>query len=60
MTKLRHSMTTCCLLLEVLLLAGNSRAQTRPPIVEKLAAPGLECESLSFMGVGAQDRSSHL
>jgi hypothetical protein len=37
MTKLRHSMTTCCLFLAVLLLAGNSRAQTRPPIVEKLA-----------------------
>jgi hypothetical protein len=37
MTKLRRSMTIFCLLLEVLLLAGASRAQTRPAIVEQLA-----------------------
>jgi hypothetical protein len=37
MTKLRHSMTTRCLFLALLLLAGNSWAQTRPPAVEKLA-----------------------
>jgi hypothetical protein len=37
MTKLRHSMTIYCLSLGVLLLAGTSRAQTRPPIVEQLA-----------------------
>jgi hypothetical protein len=37
MTKLRRSMTICCLFLVVLLLAGTSRAQTRPPIVEQLA-----------------------
>ena len=36
MTKLRRPMTTCCLLL-VVLLAGTSRAQTRPPVVEQLA-----------------------
>ena len=36
MTKLRRSMTICCLFLLVL-LAGTSRAQTRPPIVEQLA-----------------------
>ena len=37
MTKLRRSMTICFLFLGVLLLAGTSRAQTRPPIVEQLA-----------------------
>jgi hypothetical protein len=37
MTKLRRSMTIHCLFLGVLLLAGTSRAQTRPPIVEQLA-----------------------
>ncbi len=37
MTKLRRSMTIRCLFFGVLLLAGTSRAQTRPPIVEKLA-----------------------
>ncbi len=37
MTKLRRSMTIRCLCFGVLLLAGTSRAQTRPPIVEELA-----------------------
>jgi len=37
MTKLRGSMTTGFLFFGVLLLAGTSRAQTRPPIVEQLA-----------------------
>lgn len=37
MTKLRRYLTILCLLLGVLLLAGISRAQTRPPIVEQLA-----------------------
>src|SRR5258708_9383231 len=37
MKKLRRSMTIYCLLSGVLLLAGTSRAQTRPPIVEQLA-----------------------
>src|SRR5260221_14369190 len=37
MTKLRRSMTIRCLFWGVLLLAGTSRAQTRPPIVEQLA-----------------------
>jgi hypothetical protein len=37
MTKLSRSMTICCLFFGVLLLAGTSRAQTRPPIVEQLA-----------------------
>jgi hypothetical protein len=37
MTKLRRSTTICCLFLGVLFLAGTSRAQTRPPIVEELA-----------------------
>jgi len=37
MTKLRHSVTIRCLFLGVLLLAGTSRAQTRPPIAEQLA-----------------------
>jgi hypothetical protein len=37
MTKLRRSMTLCFLVSGVLLLAGASRAQTRPPIVEQLA-----------------------
>jgi hypothetical protein len=37
MTKLRRSMTICFLVCGVLLLAGISRAQTRPPLVEKLA-----------------------
>ena len=37
MTKLRRFTTICCLFLGVLLLAGTSRAQTRPPIVEELA-----------------------
>jgi hypothetical protein len=37
MTKLRRSMTICCLFWGVLLLAGTSRAQTRPPIAEQLA-----------------------
>src|SRR5258705_1480953 len=37
MTKLRRSMTIRCLFLGVLLLAGTSRAQTRPPIAEQLA-----------------------
>jgi hypothetical protein len=37
MTNLRRSITILCLFLEVLLLAGTSRAQTRPPIVEQLA-----------------------
>jgi len=36
MTKLRRSLTICCLFL-VVLLAGTSRAQTRPPVVEQLA-----------------------
>src|SRR5260370_7971455 len=39
MKKLRRSMTIYCLLSGVLLLAGTSRAQTRPPIVEQLAKP---------------------
>ena len=37
MTKLRHSTTICWLFFGVLLLAGTSRAQTRPPIAEQLA-----------------------
>ena len=37
MTKLRRFVTICCLFLGVLLLAGTSRAQTRPPIVDALA-----------------------
>jgi hypothetical protein len=37
MTKLRRSITTLCLLCGVLLLAGTSRAQSRPPDVEQLA-----------------------
>ena len=37
MTNLHRSMTICCLGLGVLLFAGTSQAQTRPPIVEKLA-----------------------
>ncbi len=37
MTKLRRYLTIPCLFLGVLLLAGTSRAQTRPPIVEQLA-----------------------
>jgi hypothetical protein len=37
MRKLRRSMTICCLVAGWLLLAGNSQAQTRPPIVEQLA-----------------------
>src|ERR1700694_5741449 len=37
MTKLRRSMTIRCLFLGVLLLAGTSRAQTRPPIAEQIA-----------------------
>jgi len=37
MKKLRRSMTTSCLILGALLLAGTSRAQTRSPIVEQLA-----------------------
>jgi hypothetical protein len=37
MTKSTHSATILMLSLGVLLLAGTSRAQTRPPIVEKLA-----------------------
>ena len=37
MTKLRRSMTIHYLFLGVLLLAGTSQAQTRPPVVEKLA-----------------------
>jgi hypothetical protein len=37
MTKLLRSLTIFCLSLAVLLLAGTSRAQTRPPIVEELA-----------------------
>ena len=36
MTKLRRSMTIGCLFL-VVLLAGTSRAQTRPPVAEQLA-----------------------
>src|SRR6516162_2288400 len=37
MTKLVRSMSICCLFLGVLLLAGASRGQTRPPMVEQLA-----------------------
>jgi hypothetical protein len=37
MTKLRRFMTTGFLFFGVLFLAGTSRAQTRPPIVEQLA-----------------------
>lgn len=37
MTKFARSITTCCLVLGVLLLAAASWAQTRPPIVEALA-----------------------
>jgi hypothetical protein len=37
MTKLRRSITICFLVWGVLFLAGTSRAQTRPPIVEQLA-----------------------
>src|SRR5258708_13811973 len=37
MTKLLRSMTIRCLFWGVLLLAGTSRAQTRPPIAEELA-----------------------
>lgn len=37
MTKFRRSMTTLSLLCGVLFLAGSARAQTRPPVVEKLA-----------------------
>jgi hypothetical protein len=37
MTQLSRSMTIGCLFLGVLLLAGASRAQTRPPIVGELA-----------------------
>jgi len=43
MTKLRRSMTIRCLFWGVLLLAGTSWAQTRPPIAEQLAkAYGLD------------------
>lgn len=37
MTKLARSITTCCLVFGVLLLAAASMAQTRPPTVEALA-----------------------
>jgi hypothetical protein len=37
MTKLARSTTICWLFFGVLVLAGTSRAQTRPPIVEQLA-----------------------
>jgi hypothetical protein len=37
MTKLRRSITILCLLCGALFLAGNGRAQTRPPIVDQLA-----------------------
>ena len=37
MTKLGRSMTICWLFFEVLLLAGATRAQTRPAIVDQLA-----------------------
>jgi hypothetical protein len=37
MTKLVRSMSICCLFFGVLLLAGTSRGQTRPPMVEQLA-----------------------
>jgi hypothetical protein len=37
MTKLFRSMAILCLSLGMLLLAGTSRAQTRPPIVDQLA-----------------------
>jgi len=37
MTQLRRSMTACFLFLSVLVLASTSQAQTRPPIVERLA-----------------------
>src|SRR5260370_24611483 len=37
MTKLRRSMTIYCLFWGVLFLAGDFRAQTRPPIVGQLA-----------------------
>jgi hypothetical protein len=37
MTKLHRSMTISCVFFGVLLLAGTSRAQTRPAIVEQLA-----------------------
>jgi hypothetical protein len=37
MTKLFRSMTICCLFLGLALLAGTSRAQTRPAIVDQLA-----------------------
>ena len=50
MTKLRRSMTICCLFLVVLLLAGTSRAQTRPPIVEQLAKKPVEV-ALERLGV---------
>jgi hypothetical protein len=37
MTKLRRYLTIPCLLLGVVLFAGTSQAQTRPPIVDQLA-----------------------
>src|SRR5882762_11834912 len=37
MTTLRRSMTIVCLFLGVLVLAPNSWAQTRPPILEQIA-----------------------
>jgi hypothetical protein len=37
MTKLRRSTTICCLLFGVLVLAPNSWAQQRPPILEQIA-----------------------
>ena len=43
MTKLMGSKTICCLLFGLLILAPHSRAQQRPPILEKLAkAYGLD------------------
>jgi hypothetical protein len=43
MTKLGSSITVCCLLLGVLVIAPRSGAQTRPPILEKVAkAYGLD------------------
>jgi len=41
MTKLLRSMTICFLFLGALLIAGASRAQTRPAIVEQLAKMAL-------------------
>src|SRR5260370_41605902 len=59
MTRLRRSMTIRCLFLGVLLLAGTSRAQTRPPLAEQLAkTDGLD--SYGQIGAARYTFSLHL